>query len=142
MTDPVVTHVSFIPVLKPWTLVKVGLTTSDLFAMGISPKAIVDRLRRDTMRFEPEMNRESLRALFKVWAEANPLAHGKHEARRQVQRVQNRASYERARHRLTGPDSPPKPTTPRKCITGCGRTFKSEGAHHRMCKPCRHHTYY
>lgn len=25
----------------------------------------------------------------------------------------------------------------RKCITGCGREFMSEGPHHRMCDPCR-----
>lgn len=25
----------------------------------------------------------------------------------------------------------------RKCITGCGRSFRSEGPHHRMCHVCR-----
>jgi hypothetical protein len=26
----------------------------------------------------------------------------------------------------------------RLCITGCGRSFASEGPHHRMCHVCRH----
>lgn len=25
----------------------------------------------------------------------------------------------------------------RKCITGCGKSFRSEGPHHRMCGNCR-----
>jgi hypothetical protein len=28
--------------------------------------------------------------------------------------------------------------TTRECITGCGRSFESEGPHHRMCWNCRY----
>jgi len=36
---------------------------------------------------------------------------------------------------LEAPD-PPRPTRERKCLC-CGRPFLSEGAHNRLCDPCR-----
>jgi hypothetical protein len=49
--------------------------------------------------------------------------------------------HEKAEHVRTGrrgnlPPLTRPPTTPRTCMT-CGETFQSEGAHNRMCEPCR-----
>ena len=34
------------------------------------------------------------------------------------------------------PPDPPRPTRTRPCMR-CGRSFQSEGAHNRLCDPCR-----
>src|SRR3954469_23088191 len=113
--DPRITRISFRPTGRLWIAARVGMTLPELFALGLTARHICNRLPLGRLAFDPTLSRSDVTKAYRNWSypteQRRLAALAGHEQRRSVK-------------------------GPRICLC-CKKTFKSEGSHNRLCRPCK-----
>lgn len=100
----------------------------DSLEVGISPNSIGDRIMNKKNNTKPPSDCQGKKTkqaeYFRKWYKQN---------RKKIleQKKEWRVIYNHPNHKL------PKPVTVIKQCLGCGKNFKSEGNHNRVCKKCK-----
>ncbi|MGY3693370.1 putative paraquat-inducible protein A [Bradyrhizobium sp. USDA 3240] len=118
MIDTRLSRMDFKPVRGQWTKVAVGMSLGELFALGITGKAINHRLYQRTLSFQPLL---SPGEVTRAYRSAVPSTYTR-ERRKQLATEQHEQRWANK--------------TPRSCMC-CNKVFPSEGRHNRVCQSCK-----